>query len=61
MEFAYIYNAFGTKVTLIEMMPNLLPVEDDEVSDAITVLIWRTNNAGIKCIVNAVFVDIFTR
>ena len=36
VEFAYIYNAFGTKVTLIEMMPNLLPVEDDEVGDAIT-------------------------
>lgn len=31
VEFAYIYNAFGTKVTIIEMMPNLLPVEDDEV------------------------------
>lgn len=31
VEFAYIYNAFGTKVTLIEMMPNILPVEDDEV------------------------------
>ncbi|GAA5496516.1 dihydrolipoamide dehydrogenase [Rubritalea squalenifaciens DSM 18772] len=31
VEFAYIYNAFGTKVTLIEMMDNILPVEDDEV------------------------------
>ncbi len=31
VEFAYIYNAFGTEVTLIEMLPNILPVEDDEV------------------------------
>ncbi len=31
-EFAYFYNAFGTKVTLIEMMPTILPVEDAEVT-----------------------------
>ncbi len=31
VEFAYVYNAFGTKVTIIEMLPNLLPVEDTEV------------------------------
>ncbi len=34
-EFAYFYNAFGTKVTLIEMMPNVLPVEDTEVSQVV--------------------------
>ena len=32
-EFAYFYNAFGTKVTLIEMMPQVLPIEDKEISD----------------------------
>ncbi len=32
VEFAYFYNAFGTKVTVVEMLPNLLPVEDTEVS-----------------------------
>lgn len=32
VEFAYFYNAFGTKVTLVEMMPNILPVEDKEIS-----------------------------
>jgi dihydrolipoamide dehydrogenase len=31
-EFAYFYNAMGTKVTIIEFMPNILPVEDEEVS-----------------------------
>ncbi len=32
IEFAYFYNAFGTKVTVIEMQPNILPVEDEESS-----------------------------
>jgi dihydrolipoamide dehydrogenase len=32
VEFAYFYNAFGTKVTLVEMLPSILPVEDEEVS-----------------------------
>jgi dihydrolipoamide dehydrogenase len=35
VEFAYFFNAFGTKVTLVEMLPNLLPVEDTEVSQAL--------------------------
>lgn len=35
MEFAYFYNAFGTQVTVIEMMDRLLPIEDEEVSKAI--------------------------
>jgi dihydrolipoamide dehydrogenase len=30
IEFAYFYNAFGTKVTIVEMMPNILPLEDRE-------------------------------
>ncbi|MBM4106075.1 MAG: dihydrolipoyl dehydrogenase [Phycisphaerae bacterium] len=34
MEFAYFYNAFGTKVTVIEMQDRILPVEDDEISAA---------------------------
>jgi dihydrolipoamide dehydrogenase len=32
VEFAYFFNAFGTKVTIVEMLPNLLPVEDEEIS-----------------------------
>lgn len=31
-EFAWFYNTIGTKVTMIEYMPNILPVEDEEVS-----------------------------
>ncbi len=32
VEFAYFYNAFGTKITIIEMLPTVLPVEDKEIS-----------------------------
>jgi dihydrolipoamide dehydrogenase len=35
VEFAYFFNAFGTKVTMVEMMPNILPVEDTEVSQTL--------------------------
>ncbi|MGN6555212.1 MAG: dihydrolipoyl dehydrogenase [Verrucomicrobiota bacterium] len=35
VEFAYFFNAFGTKVTLVEMMPNILPLEDTEASQAV--------------------------
>ncbi len=31
-EFAYFYHSIGTKVTLIEVLPNIVPLEDEEVS-----------------------------
>ena len=34
-ELAYFYNAMGTKELLVEFMPNVLPVEDEEVSKQI--------------------------
>jgi dihydrolipoamide dehydrogenase len=35
VEFAYFYNAFGAKVTLVEMLPQILPQEDEDVSKAL--------------------------
>jgi len=35
MEFAYFYSAFGTEVTIIEMLPQILPIEDKEISDTV--------------------------
>ncbi len=35
VEFAYFYNAFGTTVTLIELLPDVLPIEDTEVSQTL--------------------------
>ncbi|MCF1192819.1 dihydrolipoyl dehydrogenase [Mangrovimonas sp. AS39] len=32
VEFAYFYNSMGTEVTIVEFMPNVVPVEDEEVS-----------------------------
>lgn len=32
VEFAYFYATMGTKVTIVEFMPNIVPVEDEEVS-----------------------------
>lgn len=32
VEFAYLYNSIGTKVTIVEFLPNILPNEDEEVS-----------------------------
>ena len=32
VEFAYMYQAFGSEITMVEMLPNILPIEDTEVS-----------------------------
>ena len=47
VEFAYIYAAYGTKVTIVEMLPRLVPVEDEEIGDALQKSYTR---AGIKCL-----------
>jgi len=31
-EFAYFYNSMGTQVTIVEFLPKILPVEDDDIS-----------------------------
>lgn len=49
VEFAYFFNAFGTKVTLVEMMPNILPVEDTEVSVALEKALTKQ---GIRILTN---------
>ncbi len=48
-EFDYFLNAFGYKVTLIEMLPKILPVEDVEISDAVHKSFVKQ---GIDCRVN---------
>ena len=49
VEFAYIYNAFGTKVTIVEMLPNLLPVEDTEIGQELQSSFTKQ---GVKCLTN---------
>ena len=32
IEFAYVYNSMGTKVTIVEFLPRIVPVEDEDIS-----------------------------
>jgi dihydrolipoamide dehydrogenase len=41
VEFASIYSAFGTRVTLLEALPNLVPLEDEEISKELRRLFAR--------------------
>jgi dihydrolipoamide dehydrogenase len=45
VEFAYFYNAIGTEVTIVEYLPRIVPVEDEEVSKA---LVRSFKKSGIK-------------
>ena len=49
VEFAYFFNAFGTQVTLVESMPLLVPLEDEEVSKALQKSFTRQ---GIRILTN---------
>lgn len=49
-EFAYIYNSFGTRVTLIEALPRMLPNEDD---DSCMTLERAFKKQGIKVMTGA--------
>jgi len=50
VEFAYFYNAIGTEVTIVEYMPNIVPVEDEEVSKQLEKSFKKT---GINILTNA--------
>lgn len=49
-EFAHFYNAIGTEVTLVEFLPFVVPVEDEEVSKQLE---RSFKKAGIKVMTNA--------
>lgn len=46
VEFAYFYSTLGTKVTIVEFMPNIVPVEDEDVSKALE-KIYKKNGIDI--------------
>ncbi len=50
-EFAFFYHSLGTKVTLIELLPNIVPVEDEEVSKQLE---RSFKKAGMKVMTDAV-------
>lgn len=45
VEFAYFYNAIGTEVTVVEYLPNIVPIEDQDVSKQLE---KSFKKAGIK-------------
>jgi len=50
VEFAHFYNAMGTKVTIVEFLPTLVPLEDEEVSKQFA---RSFKKAGIKVMINS--------
>ena len=56
-ELAWFYNAIGTKVTLVEFMPTILPVEDEEVSKQVG---RSFKKAGIEVLVKSTVESIDT-
>ena len=50
VEFAYLYNTFDSRITLIEMLPQILPVEDHEISQ---VLHQSLTKQGIDILVDS--------
>src|SRR5690606_21651587 len=50
VEFAYFYQALGTEVTLVEFLPRIVPVEDQEVSKALDKAFKKQ---GMKIYVNS--------
>jgi dihydrolipoamide dehydrogenase len=50
VEFAYFYNTMGTEVTVVEYMPNIVPVEDVDVSKQLE---RSFKKAGIKIMTSA--------
>ena len=56
MEFAYFYTAFGTKVTVVEMLPRILPVEDEEISAALE-KVYKKHGMDIRTSTTTVAVE----
>jgi len=50
VEFAYFYNSMGTEVVIVEFLPNLVPLEDEEVSKQFE---KSFKKSGIKVMTNS--------
>ncbi len=50
VEFAYFYNSIGTEVTIVEFLPRIVPVEDEEISKALDKAFKKS---GMKIYVNS--------
>jgi len=50
VEFAYFYNAMGVDVTVVEYMPNIVPIEDEDISKQLQ---RSFKKSGIKVMTNS--------
>lgn len=50
VEFGYFYNSLGTKVTIVEFMPRVVPVEDEDISKELE---KNLKKQGIEVMVNS--------
>ncbi len=50
VEFSYFYNALGTEVTIVEFLPNIVPIEDEDVSKQLEKSLKKS---GINIMTNA--------
>ena len=50
VEFAHFYNSMGSEVTIVEFMPNIVPVEDEDISKQME---RSLKKAGIKIMTNS--------
>lgn len=50
VEFAHFYNSMGTDVTVVEFMPNVVPVEDEDISKQME---KSMKKAGVKIMTNS--------
>jgi dihydrolipoamide dehydrogenase len=57
VEFAYFYNSMGTKVTIVEFMPRIVPVEDEDISKELE---KQYKKQGIDIMTNAEVLSVDT-
>ncbi len=57
VEFAYFYNSMGTEVTIVEYLPSIVPVEDEEVSKQLE---RSFKKSGIKIMTSAEVTNVDT-
>jgi len=67
MEFAYVYNSYGVKVTVVEMLPQALPNEDPEVAEVVTKAFRKqgidvranTRTQAVQCDADAIAITLY--
>ncbi len=58
VEFAYFYHTIGTEVTIVEYLPNIIPLEDEEVSKQLERIYKK---AGVKIMTNSEVTKVDTK